>query len=413
MFLACTSDYICEKLFKMVTVLEVDEHIGGSLLDLGVEEIDLEDAVGRILKQKVIADRDFPPFNRAMMDGIAIQFEEWQNGSKTFAIEGLSAAGTPKATLVSGESCLEIMTGAVMPANADTVVNYELVTIADGIATIDDDTEIKKGQHIHEQGTDRKEGDVLVADDRLISPAEIAILATVGVSKVTVARSAKVAVIATGDELVDVDETPQAHQIRKSNVHSLVTAFQDKKIKAEAYHFADDKESLRVGLKQILEFFDVVVLSGGVSKGKLDYVPEILSELGVENQFHFVKQRPGKPFWFGRYKTGVVFALPGNPVSTFVGLLRYVVPFLYRSAGVEPKVVKAILAEDFTFKPDLTYYLQAQLNYSDDGRLLATPAPGQGSGDLANLLEADGFIELPQGKNEYKAGEAFRCYWYR
>ena len=188
---------------------------------------------------------------------------------------------------------------------------------------------------------------------------------------------------------------------------------QQHKFKAEAFHFTDDKDALRAGLKEVLNFFDVVVLSGGVSKGKLDYVPEILTELGVEKEFHFVKQRPGKPFWFGRYETGVVFALPGNPVSTFVGLLRYVIPFLYRSTGVEPKAVKAMLTEDFTFKPDLTYYLQVQLNYSDDGRLLATPAPGQGSGDLANLLAADAFIELPQGKNEYKKGDVFRCYGYR
>jgi molybdopterin molybdotransferase len=397
----------------MVTVQEVDDHIAGSLLDLGDEEIAINDAVGRILKQKVVADRDFPPFDRAMMDGIAIQFDQWENGQRTFVIVGLCAAGAPKSALGAADVCLEIMTGAVLPANTDTVVKYEAITIADGKATIDDDHIIKKGQHIHLQGTDRKEGDVLLAGERVISPAEVAILATVGVSKVKVAKSAKVAVIATGDELVDVNEIPKPHQIRKSNVHSLVTALQEGKFKAEAFHFADDKDALRAGLREVLKFFDVVVLSGGVSKGKLDYVPEILTELGVEKEFHFVKQRPGKPFWFGRYNSGVVFALPGNPVSTFVGLLRYVVPFLYRSAGVEPKVVKAMLTEDFTFKPDLTYYLQVQLSYGDDGRLLATPAPGQGSGDLANLLEADGFIELPQGKIEYKAGEVFRCYEYR
>jgi len=157
----------------------------------------------------------------------------------------------------------------------------------------------------------------------------------------------------------------------------------------------------------------VVVLSGGVSKGKLDFVPEILKELGIEKQFHFVKQRPGKPFWFGRYKKGVVFALPGNPVSTFVGMFRYVLPFLYRSAGVELKVVKAVLDEDFSFKPDLTYFLQVKLSYSDKGELLATPAPGQGSGDLANLVEADAFIELPNDITQFKKGEVFRCYSYR
>jgi len=397
----------------MVSVKEVDKYIGESLLDLGVEKLPLEESTGRILKQEVIADRDFPPFDRAMMDGIAIQFAQWEEGNRTFPVEGLSAAGTPKARLVEDKYCLEIMTGAVMPANADTVVNYELVTIVDGIATIDNDAKIKNGQHIHEQGMDRKTGDVLLDKECVISPAEIAILATVGVSEVTVAKAAKVAVIATGDELVDVTETPEPHQIRKSNVHSMVAALNKSNFYAKAFHLNDDKEHLLEGLSEILNAFDVVILSGGVSKGKLDFVPEILDELGVEKQFHFVKQRPGKPFWFGQYKNSVVFALPGNPVSTFVGLTRYVLPFLYRSAGVEPKPIKAMLATDFSFKPDLTYFLQVKLAYSDDGRLMATPVPGQGSGDLAYLLEADAFIELPQGKEEFKAGEVFRCFAYR
>ena len=167
------------------------------------------------------------------------------------------------------------------------------------------------------------------------------------------------------------------------------------------------------GLKQVLETYDVLVLSGGVSMGKLDYVPEILAELGVEKLFHKVSQRPGKPFWFGRHKGGVVFALPGNPVSTFVGLKRYVIPFLYRSVGVEPKVVRARLTEDFTFKPDLTYFLQVSLEYNDEGQLMATPAPGHGSGDLANLVNSEAFIELPQGENIYKAGAVFTCYPFR
>jgi molybdopterin molybdotransferase len=397
----------------MVSVNDVDELISGSLLDPGTEEIGLDNAVGRVLKQKVVADRDFPPFDRAMMDGIAIQYEQWEKGLRTFAIKGLSAAGMPKGSLNSGEGCLEIMTGAVLPANTDTVVKYEVVSIANGQATIDTDHIIKRGQHIHRQGTDRKEGEVLVMPGRIISPAEIAILATVGIDRVTVAKTPKVAVIATGDELVDVAVTPKPHQIRRSNVQALVTTLQEHKFKAEAFHFADDKESLRAGLKEILGFFDVVVLSGGVSKGKLDYVPEILAALGVDKQFHFVRQRPGKPFWFGRFKKGVVFALPGNPVSTFIGLLRYVMPFLYRCTGVDPKAISAVLTEDFTFKPDLTYFLQVRLNQSKDGRLLATPVPGQGSGDLANLLEADAFIELPMGKDEFKAGEVFWCYGYR
>ena len=397
----------------MISVKEVDEIIAGSLLDLGTEIIPLAESTGRVLKQQVIADRDFPPFDRVSMDGIAIQFERWQKGIREFPIEDLSAAGTARKRLEEESNCLEVMTGAVMPENADTVVKYEVVTIANGKAIVAADHVVKAGQNIHRQGTDRKEGEVLMTGHRVISPAEVAVLATVGISKVEVVRIPQVAVIATGDELVEVDEKPQPHQIRKSNAHSLVAALREHKFLARTFHLKDDKEQIRQGLKDILEAYDAVVLSGGVSKGKLDFVPEILDELGVTKAFHFVAQRPGKPFWFGRYKKAVVFALPGNPVSTFVGLTRYVVPFLYRSAGVEPKAIKAMLAADFTFKPDLTYYLQVQLSYSDDGRLLATPAPGQGSGDLANLLEAEAFLELPQGKEDFNKGEVFRCWGYR
>lgn len=397
----------------MLSVKEVDKLVGNCLLETRIEKIPLTQAVGRILKQEVVADRDFPPFDRVTMDGIAINFGPWQRGEKGFKVEGLSAAGTEKMNLKDSAACLEVMTGAVMPANTDTIVKYEDVTIKDGHAQINNDVELQEGQHIHKRGSDRRRYEVLMTADRIITAAEVAVLATVGVAEVEVAKKLTIAVVATGDELVAVDEIPMNHQIRKSNVYALTTALRKHEFDAEIFHLKDDKEQLREGLDKILRKHDVVVLSGGVSKGKLDFVPEILKELGIEKQFHFVKQRPGKPFWFGRYKTGVVFALPGNPVSTFVGMFRYVLPFLYRSAGVELKVVKAVLDKDFNFKPDLTYFLQVKLSYSDKGELLATPAPGQGSGDLANLVEADAFIELPNDITEFKKGEVFRCYSYR
>ena len=401
----------------MVGVAEVDRIILESLVDFGTEKVSLDKVVGRVLKEEIKADRDFPPFDRVMMDGIGIRYDDWQAGCRDFRIDGLSAAGSEKLVLENENHCLEVMTGTIMPVGADTVVKYEEVTITDGIAKIDDNAQVKQGQHVHKQGTDRKQGDLLIKPDRLLTSADVAVLATVGKNKVVVARTPKIAVVATGDELVDIDQQPQPHQIRKSNVHAIVTDLQDKGFAAEAFHFVDDQDSLRSGLKSITDFFDIVVMSGGVSKGKFDYTPGILDEIGVEKKFHFVRQRPGKPFWFGRYKKaegeGVVFALPGNPVSTFVGLYRYVIPFLYRSAGLEPVVVKAKLAEDFTFKPDLTYFLQVKLHFDDNGTLLARPVPGLGSGDLANLLDADGLLELPTGKSEFLKGEVYVCYPFR
>ena len=397
----------------MIGVAEVDKLILEELRDFGTEKIAVDRCVGRVLKEKVVADRDFPPFDRAMMDGIAIQYAEWEKGRREFIVEGLAAAGDESKSLNNAEGCLEVMTGAVNPANTDTIVKYEEVEIEDGVARIGSDFQVKQGQHIHTQGTDRQKGDLLIEPGRILTSADIAVLATVGMTEVVVAKSPKIAVVATGDELVDIAETPQPHQIRKSNVHAIVADLQSKGFTAEAFHFADDKDSLRSGLKSITDFYEIVVMSGGVSKGKFDYIPVILDELGVEKKFHFVKQRPGKPFWFGRYKNGVVFALPGNPVSTFVGLNRYVLPFLYRCTGIEPAAVKAQLAEDFSFKPDLTYFLQVKLRYNDNGTLLALPVPGLGSGDLANLLDADALLELPPDRSAFKQGEVFSCYTFR
>ncbi len=397
----------------MISVEQVDELIGEHVLTLGTEKVSFEQSLGRILKQEVVADRDFPPFNRVMMDGIAIQYSSFANGKSKFEIEGLAAAGSPPMTLKNSANCIEVMTGAVMPANADTVIKYEEVDLVDGHAILKSDIAIKEGQHIHLKGTDRQKGTQLLSSERIITAAEIAVLATVGCDKVEVACLPKIAVIATGDELVDVDMAPKPHQIRKSNVHSLVAALQNKGFKADIYHFLDDKKSLNAGLEGILKHYNVVVLSGGVSKGKLDYVPEILTHLGVNKEFHFVKQRPGKPFWFGRYKTGVVFALPGNPVSTFVGMTRYVLPFLYRNTGILATKAKAVLTEDFSFKPNLTYFLQVKLAYNAEGKLMAMPVPGQGSGDLANLLDADAFLELPADRTDFKKGDVFDCFTYR
>lgn len=401
----------------MISVVEVDKRISSEILNPATEKVLLDDATGRVLKQQVSADRDFPPFDRVMMDGIAIQFARWELGQRSFKVEGLCAAGAPKGSLQTSDACLEVMTGAVLPENTDTVVKYEEVTLKDGFAIIDDKAVLKIRQHVHARGTDRKENEVLIEPGRKITGAEVAILATVGYSAVEVTKQPKIAVLATGDELVEVTEAPLPHQIRKSNVHALVAALKEASFPAETFHFKDSKDELRVGLKKILGGYDVLILSGGVSKGKLDFVPEILTELGVEKQFHFVKQRPGKPFWFGRYKKGeghgVVFALPGNPVSTFVGLHRYVIPFLNRSTGMEAPAVFAKLAADYTFTPNLTYFLQVTLSYNMNGELLAMPVPGRGSGDLANLLDADAFLELPDDRSDFKAGEVFRCWMYR
>lgn len=400
-------------LLSMITVEEADRIILEAVKITNPEKVSFDDCLGRVLAEDIFADRDFPPFNRVMMDGIAIRFADWQAGIRRYKVQELLPAGSPSITLKESGSCIEIMTGAVCPIDANAVIRYEDLIIENGIAIIEEGKETNPDQNIHPQGSDRKRGDQLIEKGTLLTAAEIGVLATVGKSTVQVQKRLKVAIVSTGDELVGINQTPLAHQIRKSNVYNIQAQLKSKGFSGHIFHIADDKKKLRKEIEKILNTYEVVVLSGGVSKGKLDYVPEILNELGVEKQFHFVKQRPGKPFWFGTYANGTVFALPGNPNSTFIGLIRFVIPFLYKSEGLEPLQTKAKLAHDFSFNPNLTYFLQVRLVYDSDGHLMATPLPGHGSADLANLVDADGLLELPSAKSDFKKGEVFDCFVYR
>lgn len=399
----------------MIDIQQATQIVLDSYRDFGTEKVELANSTGRVLQEDLTADRDFPPFTRVTMDGISIQYQAFAEGVRTFPIEGLQAAGMEQKTLQNACNCLEVMTGAVLPQNTDTVIRYEDLNIADGKATIEIEP-IKHRQNAHQQGTDRQKGDLIVPKGHIISPAEIAVAATVGKSFVEVSKLPKVAIISTGDELVEVSEAPEPHQIRKSNTYSLQSSLLRWGIEAETRHLIDDRNLIRKELSQYLIDFDVIVLSGGVSKGKLDFIPEVLEELEVEKLFHKVAQRPGKPFWFGKTSDNQthIFALPGNPVSSFMCLYRYFQPWFRKCLGLQPFQKEfAVLQSDFHFRPALTYFLQVKLKYGEDARLWAVPIEGKGSGDLANLTDADGFLELPNDRNDFKKGEVFPLMRYR
>jgi molybdopterin molybdotransferase len=402
----------------MISVEQVLQTILNSAQDFGVEEIPFIQSVGRILKEDIKADRDFPPFNRVAMDGIAIDFSSFNNGQRTFQIEGIQPAGSEQITLENPANCIEVMTGAVLPNNTSAVVRYEDVVIENNSARVSIET-VSDRQNIHAKGKDGKAGDILIYKNTKISAAEIGVLATVGKATVKVTKQPKILIVSTGDELVSVEETPLAHQIRRSNVFTLVSLLEKLNIPSETAHITDDKPILKEKIKTYLSTFDVLLFSGAVSKGKYDFLPEVLDELGVEKLFHKVAQRPGKPFWFGTLvsersrRDKVVFAFPGNPISTYVNCLAYFYPWYYKSVGLETPVENAILAEDVSFKPNLTYFLQVQLSYRY-GHLIATPIKGNGSGDLASLVHADAFIQLPKTtETTFKKGEVFPIIRYR
>jgi molybdopterin molybdotransferase len=395
----------------MITVQEASEIIMQHILPVQIKEVPLTEAAGCVLQEEVEADRDFPPFNRVTMDGIAIQYQAWQQGVRSFHIEGVQKAGEPQKVLMDAVHCLEVMTGAVLPQNADTVIRYEdIENTADAAGQWAKlNTEPVKGQNIHVQGSDRQQGEVLIKTGVLLGAAEIAVAASVGKALIKVSTAPKIAIISTGDELVEVGDVPQPHQIRKSNVYMLNAAVRQAGAAATLHHLPDNKESIVNALKNIIATHDALILSGGVSMGKADFIPEALEELGVQKLFHKVKQRPGKPFWFGVSKERkAVFALPGNPVSTFLCYYRYVLPWLKASLGLEQAFKnRAVLTEDVHFSPDLQYFLPVSIEVDENARLLAEPSSGGGSGDFANLLNCDGFLELPVGREVYQKGEAF------
>jgi molybdopterin molybdotransferase len=414
----------------MISVKEAKNIILNATQDFGVEEIPFIKSIGRILKEEIVADRDFPPFNRVSMDGIAIDYASFQKGQRAFNIEGIQPAGSPQITLQNKQNCIEVMTGAVLPKNANVVIRYEDVTIDYGTATINIDS-IKDKQNVHPKGKDSVEGDVLIHQNTIITAAEIGVLATVGKSAVKVAKLPKIMIVSTGDELVGVHEIPLEHQIRRSNVFTLVSLLERLKIPSETDHITDDKPVLKSKIAKYLQEYDVLLFSGAVSKGKYDYLPEVLDELGVEKYFHKVAQRPGKPFWFGRKASAifskqtdnksenlnnknqtVVFAFPGNPISTFVNCLAYFCTWYQKFVGLKLVEETAILGEDVSFKPNVVYFLQVKLE-SKFGILIATPISGNGSGDLASLVNTDAFIQLPNEKTDFKKGEVYPVLRYR
>ena len=396
---------------KMISVKEAKNIVLNSTQDFGVEEIPFIKSVGRILKEEISADRDFPPFNRVSMDGIAIDFASFKQGQKSFEIEGIQAAGSKQIKLQNAKNCIEVMTGAVLPKSANTVIRYEDVTIKNGIATINV-ASLNDRQNVHLKGKDGNVGDILISENTMISAAEIGVLATVGKSFIKVAKQPKVMIVSTGDELVGVDEIPLEHQIRRSNVFSLVSLLERLNISSETAHVTDEKSVLKSKIKKYLQEYDVLLFSGAVSKGKYDFLPEVFDELGVKKLFHKVAQRPGKPFFYGETDSCNVFGFPGNPISTFVNCLAYFYPWYYKSVRLKVDVEIAVLGEDVFFKPNLVYFLQVKLE-TRKGELIAFPIKGNGSGDLASLVNTDAFIQLPNDNIEFKKGNTFPIIRYR
>jgi molybdopterin molybdotransferase len=373
------------------------------------EDCGVSDAHGRILRSDIRADRDLPPFDRVTMDGFALNSAAIAKGVRKFRVEATQAAGMRPFVLAKEWSgCIEIMTGAVLPEGTDCIVPYEDATREGELVAILPSAEIPThGRFVHRRGSDHKSGDVVVRAGVRLTGREIAVAAACGHPSLTVTHSPKVAVISTGDELVEVDALVAPHQVRRSNDYAIRAALIAAGYpRADRFHLRDIRHEIEHMLWHILAEYDVVLITGGVSKGKFDFLPSELARQGVRKIFQGVAQRPGKPFWFGLgARLTPVFALPGNPVSAYTCLHRYVLPALDHAGGMSPRPrIMAALAEPVAFKPKLACLLPVRISSGPRAELLATPGSVSTSGDFSGLVDTDGFVELPAGEEDFPAG---------
>ncbi|TAN20040.1 MAG: molybdopterin molybdenumtransferase MoeA [Chitinophagaceae bacterium] len=398
---------------EFITVEQAESIIQSHVESFRSEEVPFESSWGRILAEDIFADRDLPPFNHPTVDGIAIQFGAWEEGILQFNIKATQAAGEHPVGIENKAECVEIMTGAALHNSVDTVIRYEDLRIENGIAVIRI-PEIKKAQNVHPKGKDKRQGEKVAEKGIIIDAVLTGLAASVGKTKLSVMELPHIVIITTGNEMVSADTIPSGYQLRRSNDYMIKTALKSFQIHADTVHLQDDPDLIKTELNRCLQAYDVILLSGGVSMGKFDYVPEALRELRVEKLFHKVRQRPGKPFWFGKYEKRVlVFAFPGNPVSGFMCLHRYFIPWLKRSLQWRGDIPEfAILANDIYFPHPLQYFAQVKLSVNKEGKWLASPLEGNGSGDFINLLHTNAFMELPLEKDEFKKGEVFRVWRY-
>jgi len=376
----------------MISVAEAQALLAGIPWELGVEEVALEVIAGRVLAQDLIADRDGPPYDRVAMDGVAVSRDSLT--MRRLRVTGLQAAGGAPLAWDGSGTALEVATGAVLPTGCDAVIPYEQVTMDGREAILPESLIIRARQNVHGRGEDYARGEVLIPAGTLLRSPHAHLLATCGLARVPVKRRCRWALAATGDELVEIESAPLPHQIRRSNGPAI-------QAEARAWGLApasscllpDDEGALESAIGQLIGEHDALVLTGGVSRGALDHVPEVLKRLGVREVFHKVAQKPGKPLWYGISAQGTrVFGLPGNPVASLVTFRRYVLPDLLSAEGrgLDPTFVH--LEDGVAPSGSLTRFLPASpagASYRVD--------PRGGSGDLHPLSLSEGFVQVDPG----------------
>jgi molybdopterin molybdotransferase len=394
----------------MISPVEADALIAGQVTCLPIESLPLVQCVGAVLRENIYAERDQPPFDRVAMDGFAVSTAGLRSG-KPLLVQAMQAAGDPPLSLASPQHAIEIMTGAVLPAGCDAVIPVEQSRLSETepqTVSFDPELRIAVGQNIHRRGSDVRQGALLLSNGVRLGAPEIAVAAGAGMPRIRVSAQPTISVVSTGNEIIEPGEPILAHQVRRSNAYGIVAALRRQGFQRIAdEHLPDELGALKTRLRVLVQTHDVLILSGGVSAGRLDLVPAALAGIGVREVFHKVAQRPGKPLWFGIAPTGTaVFALPGNPVSTLVCLARYVLPALYAAMGETPPRApeRIALAAEVEVRAALAFFMPVKIMIDDWGRPWAEPRTTNGSGDYAALTGTDGVVELPPGPHTHPKG---------
>lgn len=397
----------------MLTPAQAEAAIASQVPALPGVVLPLAACAGAVLRQRVVAERDAPPFDRVTMDGVALSSAAALTGRRRFRIESTQPAGVAPGRLGSPDNCIEVMTGAVLPSGCDAVIPVEQLAMAEGHAALGESVQPRPWQNVHRRGCDAASGAVLLEPGTVLRGPEIAVMASCGLDRAQVSRPLRVALVSTGDELVEPGSPVLGHQVRRSNPYGMAATLTLRaRAEIDQAHVPDDPGRIAACLGAMLEANDLLVVSGGVSVGRFDHVPGVLQRLGVRQVFHTVAQRPGKPLWFGVTDGGKpVFGLPGNPVAVLVCLLRYVLPALALAEGAAwPLPAAAALAQPLAFGPPLAWFVPVTVGYDQEGRAWAEPQRTRGSGDLNALAGTDGFLELPPGPATHERGACAPLY---
>lgn len=395
----------------MLSVSEAEKAILTAMLPFGSVAVPVENSSGKVLNQVVCADRPLPPFDRSMMDGIALAAASGSCGQ--LPIVGTLLAGDPASSPIAPMQCVRIMTGAMLPQGCDSVVPIEEVRIDGDTAILEAAEQIVPGRFVHPCGSDCVAGQTLLSPGIRLGSPHVAVLAGVGLAEVAVTLLPRVTVVSTGNELVPPGEPILVQEIRPSSSYALqATLLQMGFSDVGRVHLPDDPLAMETALAEVLATSAVVILSGGVSKGTHDFVPAVLEQLGVAPVFHRLALKPGKPMWFGMGNgQQAVFALPGNPVSTLTCFRRFVVPALERAMGLEPcPIAHAVLEDDIEFSAPLARMIPVRIREGTNGLRYARPLPGNTSGDFASLARSDGFVEMEAAASVVHSGSALPYY---